>query len=405
MRISGGCRRLTGPPHVVIAGAGIGGLTAALALARTGTRVTLLERAALIEDAGAGLQLSPNASRVLADLGVLDRLRGAVSLVQLHVRRARDAATLAVLPLGSEAERRWGAPMLVAHRADLQRALLEAVALAPGIKLRAGVALSGYAANQQGVSIACCGREAAIAADALIGADGLNSQVREQLWPGGKTLYSGRTAWRALIEADQAPAFARTLETSLWLGAKAHLVHYPVRGGALVNVVAIVGDGWRGPASADLWAEDGDAAVVAARFASWHISARALIAAAPAWRKWPLFDRPPLARWSAGRVAVLGDAAHPMLPFLAQGAAQAIEDAAALGRAFAGTADVPSALAAYSASRAPRAARVQQASRRQGQIYHLSGPGAVARDLALAWLGPQKLAARSDWLYGFDARL
>ena len=404
MRISGGCKRLT--RHVVIAGAGIGGLTAALALARQGMRVTLLEQAALLEDIGAGLQLPPNASRILAQLGVLEVLRGAVTPQRLRILRGRDGAALATMALGAAAERRWGAPMLVAHRADLIRALLEVLALTPGVDLRAGVTLTGLSDTGPEIVIAAQhgGVGMRLSADVLIGADGLNSLLRDHLQPGSKKLYSGRVAWRSLVEAGDAPAFARTLETSLWLGPKAHLVHYPVRSGTLVNVVAITSDAERS-GSGDIWAQAGDAAVLAARFAAWHASARALIAAAPVWRQWPLFDRAPLARWHVGRVALLGDAAHPMLPFLAQGAAQAIEDAAVLARFLAGARNAQDGLAAYGAARSARAAQVQAASRRQGWIYHLSGPAAFARDRALAWLGPEKLAARNDWLYGYDARL
>ena len=390
---------------MVIAGGGIGGLTAALALARQGVRVTLLERAALAEDIGAGLQVPPNASRILEQLGVLKVLRGAAAPQRLRILRGRDGAVLATMALGAAAERRWGAPMLVAHRADLIRALLEVLAATRGVDLRAGMTLAGcfetgseivIAAQQGGVGVR-------IAADALIGADGLNSVLRSHLQPDSDKLYSGRIAWRALVEAAHAPAFARTLETSLWLGPRTHLVHYPLREGTLVNVVAITGDAARSEAG-DIWAQEGDAAVLAAGFASWDFRARQLIAAAPAWRQWPLFERAPLARWSKGRVALLGDAAHPMLPFLAQGAAQAIEDAAVLGRAFADAGDVRDALASYGAARSARAAQVQAASRRQGRIYHFSGPAAFARDQALAWLGPEKLAARNDWLYGYDAR-
>ena len=404
MRISGGCKRLTA--HVVIAGAGIGGLTAALALARHGVRVTLLERAALLEDIGAGLQLPPNASRILAQLGVLEVLRGAVTPQRLRILRGRDGAALATMALGAAAERRWGAPMLVAHRADLIRALLEVLALTPGVVVRAGAMLTDFFETGSEIAITAQhgGVEVRLSADALIGADGLNSLLREHVQPDSKKLYSGRIAWRALVEATHAPAFARTLETSLWLGPKAHLVHYPLRGGALVNVVAITSAAADLEAG-DIWTQEGDAAVLAARIASWHACARKLIAAAPAWRQWPLFDRAPLQCWNRGRVAVLGDAAHPMLPFLAQGAAQAIEDAVVLARFLAGAKNMQEALADYGAARRARAARVQAASRRQGRIYHLSGPAALARDHVLGWLGPEKLAARNDWLYGYDARL
>ena len=391
---------------MVIAGAGIGGLTAALALARQGVRVTLLERAALLEDIGAGLQIPPNASRILAQLGVLEVLRGAVTPLRLRILRGSDAKTLADMALGAAAERRWGAPMLVAHRADLVRALLEVLALTPGVDVHAGATLTGFSETGSDIGIAAQhrGLEMRLSADALIGADGLNSLLRDHLQPDSKKQSSGRVAWRALVQASEAPAFARTLETSLWLGPKAHLVHYPLRGGTLVNVVAITSDAARLEVG-DIWAQEGDGAVLAGRFADWHASARALIGAAPVWRQWPLFDRAPLARWSLGRVALLGDAAHPMLPFLAQGAAQAIEDAAVLARFLAGANNVQDGLASYGAARSRRAAQVQVVSRRQGQIYHLAWPAAFARDRVLAWLGPEKLAARNDWLYGYDARL
>ncbi len=191
-------------------------------------------------------------------------------------------------------------------------------------------------------------------------------------------------------------------ESSLWLGERAHLVHYPLRGGAVVNVVAIVDEDFRGSGGDEFWSCPGDAAALEARFSYWHASARDLLAAASDWRKWPLFDCDPLASWTAGRVALLGDAAHPMPPFLAQGAAQAIEDAAALGRALARGRDIEQGLAAYQAARQARAARVLRESRRQGAIYHLSGPAAFLRDAALQALGGARLLARYDWLY--DAR-
>jgi salicylate hydroxylase len=386
------------PPHAVIAGAGIGGLCTALCLARGGWRVSLYEKAKVLEETGAGLQLSPNASAILGRLGVITRLAPfALRPKAIRIRRARDGATLAVMPL-EDAERRWGAPYLVVHRADLQRALLEAIARESRIKLQIGAAVAGFASGEHSVAVAI--EQGAVrlkaAGDCLIGADGVGSFVRQGLGA-DSAKFSGRTAWRATVDSARAPPAMRREETILWLGRKAHLVHYPLCGSAVINVVAIVDEGFL-PDGAEFWSSPGDRSFLGARFSGWHEAARELLRAAPDWRKWPLFDCNPIASWAAGRVALIGDAAHPMLPFLAQGAAQAIEDAAVLGEVLTRGQNIETSLRAYQEARCPRAARVQRASRRQAKFYHLAGPAAFLRDMALRVLG-QKILARYDWLY------
>ncbi len=386
-------------PHAVIAGAGIGGLCTSLCLARAGWRVSLYEKAKVLEETGAGLQLSPNASAILGRLGVIERLTPfALRPKAIRIRRARDGATLALMPL-DDAEQRWGAPYLVVHRADLQRALLEAIARESSITLQTGAAVAGFASGENSVAVAI--EQGAVrlkaAGDCLIGADGVRSFVRQRL--GAECArFSGWTAWRTTVDAARAPPAMRREETILWLGRKAHLVHYPLRGGAIVNVVAIVNEDFC-PDGADFWSSPGDRNFLGARFSGWDEAARDLLRAAPDWRKWPLFDCHPIAAWAAGRVALMGDAAHPMLPFLAQGAAQAIEDAGALGEVLPRGQNIEASLRAYQEARCPRAARVQRESRRQAKIYHLAGPAALLRDMALRALGPQKMLARYDWLY------
>jgi len=387
------------PPHAVIAGAGIGGLSTALSLARAGWRVSLYEKAKVLEESGAGLQLSPNATAVLRNCGVLERLTTfALRPQAIRIRRARDGATLALMPLG-DAEARWGAPYLVVHRADLQRALLEAAARESGITLQTGAAVAGFAPCDGGVAVAIAqgAVRLKVAGDSLIGADGLRSFVRQRFCA-DPLRFSGRTAWRATVEAASLPAAMLGKETSLWLGRKAHLVHYPLRGGTIVNVVAIVDEDFH-PREEEFWSSPGEPGFLEARFARWDITARDLLHAATEWRKWPLADRRPGPSFVSGRVALIGDAAHPMLPFLAQGAAQAIEDAGVLGQVLARGQNIEAGLLAYQEKRLARAARVQKESRRQATIYHLGGPAAFLRDAALRALGPEKMLARYDWLY------
>jgi salicylate hydroxylase len=388
---------------LLIAGAGIGGLTAGLALGRAGFEVAIFERAAVLEEFGAGLQLTPNATRVLARLGALEAVRRfALAPRAVRILRGRDDALLSTLPL-EDAGTRWGAPYLVLHRADLQRALVERIAREPGVALTLGAEVRGFAGDENGVTIGV--KRGAVGVrergEALIGADGLRSIVRERLGLGGRdaAAFSGRVAFRATVEADRVPRRLLAPEITLRLGARAHFVHYPLRDGAVVNIVAVIESGGRREAGDHPWDGAADRARLERAFAAWSAETRALVADAQ-WRAWPLADRSPIASFAAGRTALLGDAAHPMEPFLAQGAAQAIEDADALADCLAATASAPEALNAYSDRRAPRATRVQRAAKAQAGLYHLAGPLALARDLAMRALGPTRLLRRYDWLYG-----
>jgi salicylate hydroxylase len=389
----------------VIAGGGVGGLSAALALAQIGRASLVLERAPAFREVGAGLQLAPNACRILRDWGVLELLRdSAVAPEMVRIRRGTDGADLARLSLRN-AEKIWGAPYFNIHRADLLSALLEQARKNTLIEIRNGATLTGFIEDERGVAVTYRGGDdfRRASGDALIGADGLRSLVRSRLQgdENDKPAYTGHTAWRALIPADDLPEAMRRRASNLWLGERAHLVHYPLRGGKVINVVALVEDSWRGDGErGDIWDNEGDRKFLLNRFKSWSREALELVGASDGWLRWPMFDRPPIASWARGRTALLGDAAHPMLPYLAQGAAQAIEDARALARAFqARPDDAAAALADYSSARMERAGRIQQASRNQGEIYHLSGFKAVARDLVLRASGSDRLLKRQDWIY------
>lgn len=389
---------------IVIAGAGVGGLTAALSLARAGKRALVLERAPKIEEVGAGFQIAPNAGRILADLGLEEALAAvALEPQAINIRRGRDGAVLAKLDL-SDSRARWGAPFRVYHRADLQQVLLQAALAHEAIEVRAGARVGSFEARAGGVSLRVHAGDGVeeIEGAGLVGADGLRSAVRGRLLPTEKDapVYSGLTAWRALVPAELAPAAFRVRESNLWMLPGAHVVHYPLRDASIINVVVIVAEPPRQSEGASILSLDGAQLARALERLHPATELRALIEAGASWRHWPLFGRPPLESWSQGAVTLLGDAAHPMLPFLAQGAAQAIEDAEALGRAFLQLgATAETAFAAYQQIRIPRASQVVRASRRQGDYFHLAGPTALGRDLAIRALGGRGMLARNAWLY------
>jgi salicylate hydroxylase len=391
---------------IVIAGGGVGGLTAALTLAAIGRASTVLERAPEFREVGAGLQLAPNATRILRDIGVLELLTGlAVAPQYIRIRRGVDGADLAKISL-ADAKNRYGAPYLAIHRADLLSALLDRAKENSLIEIRPDSALTGYIEDERGVAVTYRngGEYRRAAGEALIGADGVRSMVRSRLYSieMDKPSYTGHTAWRTLLSAAELPEFMRLPVANLWLGERAHIVHYPLRGGSIVNVVALVEDSWRGNGESgdqNFWDHEGDWKFLANRFKNWSKDAHQVIRPGDSWLRWPLFDRPPIPSWSRGRVALLGDAAHPMLPYLAQGAAQAIEDAKVLAESFAAAPDTCRALENYSAARTPRASRIQSASRAQGTIYHMSGLKAFARDMVLRASGSDRLLSRQDWIY------
>lgn len=391
---------------IIIAGAGIGGLTAALALTRAGFRAVVLEQAPRLEEAGAGIQLSPNATRVLFGLGLAERLRPLVVAPEaLRIVNGASGRDVVRLPLGEIAQARYGAPYWVIHRADLQAVLADAISESPDVTLRLGTRVEDFAVHQHGVTVVARdaqeGRNAGGTRDergvALIGADGLWSTLRTRFGDRGAPRFGRRTAFRAVVPASRLIEAFRAPVTGLWLGRDAHLVHYPVRGGREVNIVAIVRDAWRQAG----WNAAASANELAPRFARFAPVARALIAIPERWQKWALFDRPPGRPRRQGPVTLIGDAAHPMLPFLAQGGAMAIEDAAVLAHALEHDEDIVRALRAYEQARRHRVARAQRAARLNSWGYHLAGPLGMARDGVLGALGGESLLRRYDWLYGW----
>lgn len=393
---------------IVVAGAGIGGLTAALTLAAQGFRVVIMEKAERLEEAGAGLQLSPNASRILVELGLQKRLAGAAVMPDaINIMSARHGGEIVRLPLGEAASFRAGAPYWVVHRADLQAALQAHVNDNPDIDLRLGCQFEDVTSHARGLTVVqrrgdARQQELAVA---LIGADGIWSAVRHHLFPDVQPQFSGLIAWRGTLDSTALPREYTSARVQLWMGPKAHLVAYPISGARRINVVAIVPGTWNRPG----WSAPGDGNEIKAAFSSrWPATARMLIGAVDEWRRWALFTVPDNGDWSEGAIALLGDAAHAMLPFAAQGAGMAIEDAAVLAkalRASAGenTADIPAALKRYGRLRRARVLRVARAARRSGRIYHLTGALALARDLTIKAMGADRVLARQDWIYDWRA--
>jgi salicylate hydroxylase len=380
---------------VLIAGGGIGGLALALALSRAGRRTTVLERRAQFETEGAGIQLGPNGVRVLQRLGVADALRPYVGEPErIDVHDGRNGRVLAQLPLGGWLRERHGAPYWVAHRGDLHACLLAAVDR--HVELRTGCEVASAAQADGGVLVTCSTGEL-LQGSVLIGADGLWSCVRRSVAADAQPLFVGATATRTVLPAAAAGVLA-TPAVGLWLTPGVHVVHYPVRQGREVAVVVIAAEDWQGTD----WSMQADADILHAKLAGFHARLAEVLIRVRDWRKWALYRLPLLPTWTIGRITLLGDAAHPMLPYLAQGGAMALEDTVVLADALTRETDATSALAEYERQRRARARRVQELSLRNGRIYHMRPPLAWARDAVLRFASGTRLMAGFDWLYGWQ---
>lgn len=385
-------------PSVLIAGAGIGGLAAAIALADHGIESQVLERRAVFEPEGAGIQLGPNGTRILQELGIAERLEPLAGKPEyIHARNATTGASLARLPLGDWIAARHGAPYWVLHRQDLHAALLARAKATPLITIEIDTGVADARLVDDGVIVTTRGGQH-FRADALIAADGLRSHLRDEVFDAPPLRFAQRSAARAVIPAEAVPPELRENATALWMSPSAHVVHYPVRGGRELAMIFVRKD----TVATDDWSTEIPHAWVQGTAADFYAPLRQLLDAPPQWKKWALYELPPLPFWHAERIALLGDAAHPTLPFLAQGAVLALEDAAILARRISEQpTSIPRALAAYAMARRHRATRVVTAARANGRIYHLDGPMAAARDMALRITPPRTLMARYDWVYGW----
>jgi salicylate hydroxylase len=386
--------------RIAIVGGGLGGLATALFLRQAGLDATVYEQAPDLREVGAGIVVSPNMVRALDRLGLASRLpEFAVRLeAAWEFRRWQDGRVLFVQPMGEQCERLYGAHCYVAHRADLMSLLQQAL---PRDQLRLDHRCTALQSDGSSVELTIARRDGTptrVTADVVIGADGIHSTVQSSVAQ-LDARFSGSCAFRCLVPADKAPAMSLRPVQTLWLGPGRHFVHYPIRGGQLVNVVAIVPAGeWR----VESWTADGDIADLSAEFSGWDERVQQLIVSASSTKRWALYDRNPLERWTAGRIALLGDAAHAMLPFFAQGAAQAIEDAYVLAACLrqADRTSASQAFQRYEAIRRPRASQVQLMSRGRELRNHLpDGPEQVQRDSELANGDPLR---QSAWLYAHD---
>ena len=383
---------------VAVIGGGIGGLSAALQLLKAGLDVQVYEQAPRISEIGAGIQISPNASRLLHRLGLKPAMDAVgVRPLAVNQRRWDDACTLQCAPLGPEVETLFGAPYYHFHRADLANLLADAL---PPERIHVGHRLVGIEEKGERI-VARFENGAAAETDLLVGADGIHSNVRRLTFGPEKPRFTGCVAWRGLVPAERIAHLDIEVASHNWMGPDAHCVHYWVAAKKLMNVVCVVEHGtW----TDESWTTRGDVAEVLRRYEGWHPIVRGLIGAFPETFIWALHDRAELPHWTKGRVTLLGDACHPMLPMMAQGAAQSIEDGAALASLLkAMPDDVPEALLRYEAIRKPRATRLQEASAANRKRFHLpDGPEQQKRDELMALSGDRSMA-NIGWLYQHDA--
>jgi len=402
-----------GPP-ILIAGGGIGGLSAAIALAKRGIATHIFEARQAFSEAGAGIQIGPNGVHVLRKLGIADTLRPFAGIPDaINVMNARDGLRLTKLPLGKWIEERHGAPYWVLHRHDLHAALLDAATASNYIKITTRFDVRDV--KDEGDQVRVVSSQGAQQTGAgLIGADGIWSQIRKNVFDAPALQPSGHMAARAVIRAKNIDTLFGGNKVGVWLSPNAHVVHYPVHGGRDIALVVIVSNNLQEPNGAGFrelpngagfnanWDTPRSADQLLTRLGPLAPRLMDFLRLVPSWRSWTLYDPPALPDWSKGRVTLLGDAAHPLLPFLAQGAVMALEDAAVMANVIAREpANLQGAFAKFAAARRKRALRVQTQSRRNGHIYHLGPLTAKARDMTMKVTGPKRLMQTYDWLYGW----
>lgn len=386
----------------IIAGAGLGGLTAALAMQRRGMRVRVLEQAPELKEVGAGIQLSPNANRVLYQLGLESALTEVARPTDgKRIRLWSTGQTWKLFDLGAEAVARHGYPYLTIYRADLHRILADAVLANDPKAIQLGCRVESFEDNGDGVTVHLASGDR-VEGRALIGADGVHSRIRSALAGADSAVFSGTVAWRGVISADKLPAHLRQPYAFNWVGPGAHVIHYPLRQGALVNFVGILErEDWQ----VESWTERGSADECARDFSGWHEDVQTLIHALDEPFKWALMLREPLQTWSKGRVTLLGDACHPTLPMLASGAAMAIEDGYVLARALeAHAGDIAEAFSRYERARVDRTASVVRGSAENARRFH--NPALAHAEGAAAYVDTEwteaRVRERYEWLFSYN---
>ena len=389
------------PKRIAIAGAGIAGLTTALALLQQGFKVDVFEQASQLGELGAGLQISPNGSRVLQALGLESALKTCVSQAQgKEIRMWNTGQRWKLFDLGEDCLARFGAPYWMVHRGDLHRVLVDAFNARSDQPVRLNARVVAAHSTDSEVSFEL-NDGSQHTADGLLAADGVHSVLREQLLGEDKAQFTGLLAWRGLVPVERLSVHLQAQVGTNWVGPGAHVITYPVRGGQLMNVVGIIErEGWR----SESWNERGTHAELLQDFGHWHADVCELMSAIEQPFKWALLGRAPQTGWAQGNICLLGDAAHPTLPFLAQGANMAIEDAAVMARCLALDEPTEHALARFEKLRWQRTADIVNRSRDNALRFHnpqLSDPAKAVDYVSSEW-APEKVRRRYDWLFEYD---
>jgi salicylate hydroxylase len=389
-------------PLILIAGGGIGGMAAALALLQRGFAVEVYEQADALAEVGAGVMVSANGMAVLENLGVAERLlQLAAHPERRQLRMWNTGQSWTVFDLGAISVSTYGHPYVTVYRPDLLRVLADAIVATDPAAVRLGRRVVGCEENESGVTLRLADGETA-RGDALVGADGIHSTIRSLLYGADRSEFTGLVAWRGIIPMQKLPPHLCQNVSSNWIGPGRHVVQYPLRAGELMNFVGIVErDDWR----EESWNTQGTHDAMMADFVGWHQDVLDLIEAIPEPYLWALKLRPLLPVWSRGRITLMGDACHPTLPFLAQGAVMAIEDGLVLARALEAEQDIPAAFSAYQAARHARTARIVTGSAENTRRFHnraLSDPASAQAYVEREW-NPERLRERYDWIYRYDA--